>query len=99
LSQEQNPGEELALSILGYLQAHPDAKDTLDGISQWWVPGQSAERRVSEVAAAISLLLSKDLIVETRREGLPPYYGVHQQKEDVIRRVLSRKRLSLGPDS
>jgi hypothetical protein len=28
---------EIAREILAYLLDHPDAQDTLDGISQWWV--------------------------------------------------------------
>jgi hypothetical protein len=93
LSKEKISGEELALSILSYLQKNPGAKDTLDGISQWWVTGRSAEGRVSEVATAIDLLLSKDLILETRREGLPPYYRLNQEKGDVVCRVLSQRHL------
>jgi hypothetical protein len=84
LSKEKISGEELALSILSYLQKNPGAKDTLDGISQWWVTGRSAEGRVSEVATAIDLLLSKDL---------PPYYRLNQEKGDVVCRVLSQRHL------
>jgi hypothetical protein len=28
---------QVALAILTYLQAHPDAKDSAKGIAQWWV--------------------------------------------------------------
>lgn len=32
--------DELAGLVLGYLQRHPHAADTLPGIAEWWVPRQ-----------------------------------------------------------
>jgi hypothetical protein len=29
---------EILKAVLTYVQQHPDARDTLDGIQQWWLP-------------------------------------------------------------
>ena len=83
--------DEIAQAILIYLLEHPDAKDTLEGIAQWWLLKQCSERRVADVQCAVSFLLSKDLIIETRREGSPPHYGINRSKEKEIAEVLKRK--------
>ena len=61
-----------AQAILRYLVKHPKAKDTVDGIAQWWLEGEKSER--VNVARAMSLLLSRGVIRESRRKGLQPYY-------------------------
>jgi hypothetical protein len=62
----------IAREILRYLHAHPDAKDTIDGIAGWWLERQRADS--AAVERAVALLLSLGAILETRRRGLPPYY-------------------------
>lgn len=63
---------ETARAILRYLVKHPEAKDTLEGIAQWWLGGEIGKR--VNVERAVSLLLSQGLVLETRRKGLSPYY-------------------------
>ena len=48
---------QVALAILNYLQAHPDAKDSAKGIAQWWV--SEDEGLVEE---ALSLLVKEKAI-------------------------------------
>src|SRR5262245_46074638 len=67
----------IAREILGYLATHPEAKDTLDGIVEWWLPHRRRER--SAVERAVALLLAHGVILETRRRGLPPYYQANRQ--------------------
>ena len=83
---EQEP--EIARAILHYLQVHPDAKDTLEGIAQWWLLKEWTERKFQQIEASISHLVSKGLVVERRRPGLPPYYWLNRAKQDEISRIL-----------
>jgi hypothetical protein len=80
---------ELARAILRYLEAHPGAKDTVEGIAQWWLLHEWHERLLVQVERAVSLLLSHDLILETRRPGVPPYYQRHPQQREAITKFLT----------
>jgi hypothetical protein len=80
---------ELACAILRYLETYPEAKDTLEGIAQWWLWRELPEQLVGEVEQAVSLLVSRGLLLETRRGGIPPYYGLNPQRRQVIARLLS----------
>ena len=79
---------EIARAILRYLKEHPEAKDTLDGIAQWWLVREWTERRRAEIERAVSFLVSKELIVQTSRTGLPPCYQLNNEKGKEISRVL-----------
>jgi hypothetical protein len=79
----------LARAILRYLEAHPDAKDTVEGIVQWWLPHEWNESLLRvHVERAVSCLLSQGLILEIRRPGVPPYYRRHPQQREAITRFL-----------
>jgi len=79
---------ETARAILRYLQAHPEAKDTLDGIAQWWLLREWTERKVAEVERAVSFLVTEELVLQTTRTGLPPYYQLNDQKSTEISKIL-----------
>ena len=65
---------EIAHAILRYRETYPEAKDTLKGIAQWWLWLELTESRLREVQRAVALLVSKGIILETRRAGVPSYY-------------------------
>jgi len=79
---------EVVRAILRYLEENTGAKDTLEGIAQWWLLREWSKRKIVEVEGAVSLLLSKDLIVETRRDGVQPYYRINHEKREEIARIL-----------
>lgn len=78
----------MARAILQYLQGHPDAKDTLEGIAQWWLLKEWTERKYQQIEASLSHLVSRGLVIERRREGMPPYYWLNHAKQDEISRIL-----------
>lgn len=43
---------------------------------------------LKDVKQAVALLVSKGIILETRREGVPTYYRLNPKQRDVIARVL-----------
>ncbi len=51
-----NTINELAETILRYVASRPDARDTLDGICDWWIPRQRYIDAKNEVLAALKLL-------------------------------------------
>ena len=48
--------------VLGYLDMHPDAADSSDGIRQWWLLKQIARRSQARVQAALDELVRAGLI-------------------------------------
>ncbi len=74
----------IARAILRYLQEHRDAKDTLEGIAQWWLLKEGREHSLAEVERAVALLLSRSLVVETRRGALPPFYQLNHTAQHQI---------------
>jgi hypothetical protein len=79
---------EIARAILQYLQGHPDAKDTLEGIAQWWLLKEWTEKKYQQIETSLSHLVSRGLVIERRREGMPPYYWLNHAKQDEISRIL-----------
>jgi DNA-binding transcriptional ArsR family regulator len=69
---------------LHYLHDHPDSKDTLKGIAQWWLLREWTEKNLRMIEESLYILLSENLIVETRREGTQPYYELNRGKEERI---------------
>jgi hypothetical protein len=86
LNNEQSDLEEveMARDILRYLGRREEAKDTLEGIAQWWLLREWTERRLADVEQAVSLLVSKDLIVETTRGPELRYYKINRRKKKEI---------------
>jgi hypothetical protein len=49
----------VAREIERYLDAHPDAADTIDGVMQWWLPATSAAVPRVVVERALTALVEK----------------------------------------
>ena len=80
--------EEIALLILRYLEDHPQAKDTIEGISQWWLAREGSRYTRAEVQRAVTRLLDEDLIVTTQPQGSPHCYAANPQKLEEISKIL-----------
>ena len=65
---------DITFALLQYLETAPAAKDTLEGIAQWWLWLELTEPILNDVKQAVALLVSKGIILETRRAGVPSYY-------------------------
>ena len=66
--QRENSGDpektwEVALKILRYLQEHPRAADTANGILEWWLLKQSISEEQNLVDQALKMLIEKNLIL------------------------------------
>jgi hypothetical protein len=56
--------DSVAVCILAYLRRCPQAADTIEGITHWWVMGQRLVESVEEVRRSIESLKAKGLINE-----------------------------------
>ena len=84
----ENENEELASDILRYLRSHNEAGDTLEGIAQWWLLREWAERRLHDVEHAIDLLVEAGLVVKKMRSGQESRYEMNPAKKDEIETIL-----------
>lgn len=59
---------EVERAVLAYLDAHPEAADTLDGIITWWLPLQRYEIERVRIEHALAHLVELGVL---RRDRLP----------------------------
>jgi hypothetical protein len=58
--------QELSAEIRAYLDAHPEAADTLDGIVQWWIVHQRFLRGVQAAGRALDELVAQGVLEKIR---------------------------------
>ena len=78
----------IAREILRYLDLNPEAKDTLDGIAQWWLRRAPSAQVLQDVERAVIWMLGQGVLLESRRPGMPPYYRLHPQPRETITKFL-----------
>ena len=84
----QSPGRPIANEILAYLIEHPEAQDTLEGITEWWLLEQQIRYAVAEVDGALHNLVAADLLVTRQCADGRTYYGLNRTKQREIQRHL-----------
>ena len=62
--------EEISQMILSYLQKHPGAGDTLEGITRWWLESERVDLSVEVVAEALEALLEKGSLKRVKCDGI-----------------------------
>ncbi|MEC4686529.1 MAG: hypothetical protein VST71_12450 [Nitrospirota bacterium] len=70
--------KDISKKILEYLQRNPDAGDTLEGISRWWVQSEYVEQSVDKVAAVLERLTRNGLVKKQEVKGSSPFYKFHK---------------------
>ena len=68
---DESNRDALCDAILGYLQEHPNAMDTLTGIVDWWLPRQRVHLLTERVAEALQTLEARGLIERVGNESHP----------------------------
>ena len=53
----------LAREIEDYLDAHPEAADTLTGIANWWLPRQRLEHATGNIERALNKLVERGTLM------------------------------------
>ena len=65
---------EISGMIMKYLQEKPDAGDTLEGISQFWLEFERVDHSVDEVSNALESLVRQGAVTKIESmSGLPIY--------------------------
>lgn len=79
----------LTREILEYLLDNPDAKDTLEGITQWWVTKDPCGVRRKEVAEVLAALTTKGWI--RKRPPVESLYSLNRERTFEIQEFLGKE--------
>jgi hypothetical protein len=82
--ERKDETQETANKILAYLMANPDAKDTLEGILDWWLLQQDLKRNIALVRTALDELIDKKFLLERKGNDRQKYYQVNHEKLNEI---------------
>jgi len=83
-------GKQAALEILAYVADHPQAKDGLQGIVEWWILEQRIVVQTAIVKAALWSLVEEGLLVIERNNGSGHMYGINPERIDEIREIVRK---------
>jgi Fe2+ or Zn2+ uptake regulation protein len=64
--------------ILDYLKKNPEAGDTLEGITRWWLERERIESSVDKVIKALESLVEEGLVKGTKVKGGSIFYKVNK---------------------
>jgi hypothetical protein len=87
LCNEQN----LSQAILRYLLRHPNAQDTLEGISEWWILEERIIQKYVEVQAAIKKLVGEGFVIEKRIPHAGVFYCLNRDKKELIKELIDEE--------
>ena len=76
---------------LAYLVDHPNARDTLEGIVEWWLLERQIKFQTTRVKEALSDLVSRGLILEKKGSNSQIHYRVNQVKYKEIQKLFEQK--------
>jgi DNA-binding PadR family transcriptional regulator len=74
--------------ILRYLIEHPDAKDTLQGLHRWWLPGGVIEWEEGVVQDALDMLVARGWLTQRQITSSRNVYCMNQDKLEEIQEFL-----------
>lgn len=79
MSKQPDGVKRVAIAILKYLKANPQAEDSAGGISQWWLQMQK-QGDAEVVQLALEELVREGKIRKTRRAGGSDVYSMVRGK-------------------
>ncbi|MEO0997251.1 MAG: hypothetical protein AAFX58_07010 [Pseudomonadota bacterium] len=76
--------ERIASEIARYLEDRPNAADTLEGVSKWWLMKQRFEESDELVCKALEKLVSESVVERKRNpDGTYVYFAASKSRDDV----------------
>lgn len=85
-------------SLLNYLFKRPAAKDTFQGIAEWWIFREQASYDLERISRALNLLVSQNFVIVKHYSGQEEFYQVNEEKLDEIEAVLEKIKSGLKED-
>ena len=81
---------QIAREILLYLEKHPDAQDTLEGISRSWLSDGGSTYKPIIVQEVVKDLVLEGTILETKTPGLHNLYRLNLVKRNRLKELLNK---------
>ncbi len=75
-----NSKEGVARMILDYLRKNPDAGDSLEGISRWWINREKVDISVDEISEILENLIKEGKVKKQVMNGGNPIYMLEKQE-------------------
>jgi hypothetical protein len=75
-------------AIVRYMLAHPDAKDTLEGVVTWWLRRDPTDKQRRDIKRAIDHLVKLGWVTTRRIPGRRLIYGVDRRRVSVMKAYL-----------
>ena len=70
---------EIAKEIMDYLTKNPDAADTLEAVTEWWLLEQKIDYESSKVKEALEELEESGLVIKVKGADSRVYYKLRKQ--------------------
>jgi hypothetical protein len=82
---------EIVEALLSYLLENADARDTLEGIVEWWLLDETIRPNAVEVKRVLDDLVAKKLVLERKTGDKRIHYCVNPRKKKEIQALLKRR--------
>jgi DNA-binding PadR family transcriptional regulator len=79
----------LEQSILNYLVMQPSAKDTFQGIAEWWIMKDQINQSVDTISKALEKLVAEGFIVVKEFRDQERYYQLNDEKLPEIKKMIT----------
>lgn len=76
---------EIERNILAYLDEHPMARDTWEGIVEWWLLEREIRRQGRKVQQALDRLVEEELLVASEGPDRRLHYRVNPERREEVR--------------
>jgi hypothetical protein len=74
--------------ILAYLIDHPKARDTLEGIVEWWLLERAIKFQEAQVKKALAELVTNGLVIEQKGYDSKIHYRVNPSRLEEIKKLV-----------
>ncbi|UCD83517.1 MAG: hypothetical protein JSU92_09440 [Deltaproteobacteria bacterium] len=81
---------QIGYEILTYFIEHPDSRDTLEGIMQWWLLERSIKLQIAKVKKVLAELVARGYIVEQKGGDSQTHYQINKSKYREIQAILKK---------
>jgi len=91
LDQINDEKVELAHEILQYLIDNPNAQDTVEGITTWWLLVRTIKHQTALVKEALAMLVADGLVIAQEGSDSRTYYKLNLRRRKRIVSLLQKK--------